>query len=392
MTPQETQIALRQLNCCVIVPTYNNAKTLARVLHSVLDYTKDLIVVCDGATDNTPQILEGFHSQITLINYSPNKGKGYALRKGFKTAVEMGFDYAITLDSDGQHYAKDIPNFIQKQKEVPGSLIIGARNMNQESVPSKSSFGNKFSNFWFKFETGIEMPDTQSGFRMYPVKELSKTRFFTRKFEFEIEVIVKGAWRGIPIVSAPIQVLYDPEERVSHFRPFRDFTRISILNTYLVTLAIFYHRPRIWLMGLKKKGFKEFVTQDILKSKDSVEKKTLSVMLGLFIGCSPLWGYQTASVIGLALLLRLNRTIAFIASNISLPPIIPFIILGSIKVGEWITGEKVSFDFSNGISWDMFANHIEVYVIGAMLFGASVSLLGGAITYITLLRLKAAKT
>ena len=126
--------------------------------------------------------------------------------------------------------------------------------MEQASVPGKSSFGNKFSNFWFWVETGLKMSDTQSGYRLYPVKLLETTKFLTRKFEFEIEVLVTSAWRGIEITEVPVRVFYaEKESRVSHFRPFKDFTRISILNTVLVTIALLYIKPRDFIRGLKKK-------------------------------------------------------------------------------------------------------------------------------------------
>ena len=127
--------------------------------------------------------------------------------------------------------------------------------MDQASVPGKSSFGHKFSNFWFWFETGLTMSDTQSGYRLYPVKLLNNTNFITRKFEFEIEVLVMSAWRGIEITEVPVRVYYaDKENRVSHFRPFKDFTRISILNTFLVIIALLYIKPRDFFRGLKKKN------------------------------------------------------------------------------------------------------------------------------------------
>lgn len=126
--------------------------------------------------------------------------------------------------------------------------------MNQSSVPGKSSFGNNFSNFWFRLETGIKISDTQSGFRLYPVKELQSMRFFTRKYEFEIEVLVRAAWSGLEVVQVPVKVFYPAkEERVSHFRPFRDFTRISILNTFLVLITFLYIKPRDFFRSIKKK-------------------------------------------------------------------------------------------------------------------------------------------
>jgi glycosyltransferase involved in cell wall biosynthesis len=231
-----------RLKVCVIVPTYNNHKTLKRVLDSILVYTSNIIVVNDGSTDETANILDGFQ-HLTIINLVKNSGKGIALRAGFKKAIELNNDYAITIDSDGQHFASDVPQFINALEREPGALLIGSRNMAQEGVPRKSSFGNKFSNFWFWVETGIRLEDTQSGYRLYPLQRIPK-KYFTSKFEFEIEVIVRSAWLGIPVKNIPIKVLYDQSERVSHFRPFKDFTRISILNTVLVGIEIVYILPR----------------------------------------------------------------------------------------------------------------------------------------------------
>jgi hypothetical protein len=139
-------------------------------------------------------------------------------------------------------------------EDHPKAIIIGARNMDQASVPGKSSFGHKFSNFWFHVETGLKMSDTQSGYRLYPVKLMNNTNFITRKFEFEIEVLVMSSWRGIEITEVPVRVFYEAKEsRVTHFRPFKDFTRISILNTFLVTAALLYIKPRDFLRGIKKK-------------------------------------------------------------------------------------------------------------------------------------------
>ena len=180
------------------MPTYNNAKTLAPLLENLQKLNAYIIVVNDGSTDETQNIIDEF-AGIHSISYSPNKGKGIALRRGFRAAVSQGYQYAISIDSDGQHFAKDIPAFLDCLEKNPGPLIIGARNMDQSSVPGKSSFGHRFSNFWFRVETGIKLPDTQSGFRLYPVQRLQSMNFITRRFEFEIEVIVRAAWSGIPV-------------------------------------------------------------------------------------------------------------------------------------------------------------------------------------------------
>ncbi|HLV69474.1 MAG TPA: glycosyltransferase family 2 protein, partial [Xanthomarina sp.] len=236
---------ITDLGVCVIIPTYNNQHTLKRVINGVLELTNNLIVVNDGSTDTTSSILKAYPN-IQQVHFPENKGKGVALREGFKHAISLGYKFAITIDSDGQHFPNDIPHFINEleQNQAKDILIIGARNMSHESVPGKSSFGNKFSNFWFWVETGIKLQDTQSGFRLYPLNVLKKLNFYTTKFEFEIEVIVKTAWKDVEVKNIPIQVLYDESERVSHFRPFKDFTRISILNTWLVFLTAIYYFPK----------------------------------------------------------------------------------------------------------------------------------------------------
>jgi glycosyltransferase involved in cell wall biosynthesis len=253
MEPAKARQLFKQRKVCVLIPTYNNEQTLEKVVGDVLSYTGQVIVINDGSTDSTARILEKF-PEVKLVSYPVNKGKGFALRLGFKQAVSEGYEYAISIDSDGQHFAEDLYKFLLKLDEHPAAIIMGARNMEQSSIPGKSSFGHKFSNFWFWVETGIKLPDTQSGYRLYPVKLLNGIKFITKKFEFEIEVLVRASWRGIELTHVPVKVFYaEKGKRVSHFRPFKDFTRISILNTFLVTIALFYIKPRDLFRSLKKK-------------------------------------------------------------------------------------------------------------------------------------------
>lgn len=371
---------------CVIMPTYNNAKTLRRVLDGVLAYTNDFIVVNDGSTDETGSILKEYDS-IKQMSISPNKGKGNALQKGFKKAIELGYDYAITIDSDGQHYPKDLPVFIERLHQSELSiLLIGNRNMKGENVPKKSSFGNRFSNFWFWFETGIRLTDTQSGYRMYPLHYIPK-KFFTNKFEFEIEIIVRTAWNGVSVENVPVDVLYDPSERVSHFRPFQDFTRISILNTVLVTIALLYIKPRDFFRKFKKKSFKQFLKEDVLQADDSSEVKALSVALGAFIGIAPLWGLQSFLSIFLAVLFRWNKVLSFAASNVSIPPMIPLVIFASLWIGSTFVGEPLhNIPSLDEINAQFFQKHLLQYVVGSLVLATLVSLTLGSVTYAFLLR------
>jgi glycosyltransferase involved in cell wall biosynthesis len=357
-----------ELRICVIIPTYNNAPELGGVISETALFTDQIIVVNDGSTDETEAILRSFPF-IKLISYTKNIGKGWAIRKGFRLARELGYEFAITIDSDGQHSAKDLPAFVQKIELTPEAIIIGARNMDQLSVPKKSSFGHRFSNFWFHVETGIKAPDTQSGFRSYPLAPLKRIHFFTRKYEFEIEVLVRAAWKKIKIESIPISVYYAPkEERISHFRPFLDFTRISILNTVLVFVSFLFIKPRDFFLSIfQKKKWKSVVNDFLFNSFQSDGIKAFSVALGAFIGILPIWGFQLVLAIFLAILLKLNKPLVIIAANISIPPMIPLIIFLSYKVGAfWMHGNTVDLKLSGAITRETAKLNLQQYIFGSV--------------------------
>lgn len=241
----ELKELMRQERCCVVVPTYNNEKTIADVLRRIDAFCGDIIVVNDGSTPATLEAIEAAGIEgLTLVSYERNRGKGHALMQGFTCAIQKGFDYAVTIDSDGQHYPEDLPLLLDAHAKQKDALIVGARNLTEENMPGKNTFANKFSNFWFCLQTGVKLSDTQSGYRLYPLKRLSLRWWITPRYEAELELLVYSAWHGTKIVSTPVRVYYPPEgERVSHFRPFRDFFRISVLNTCLCFGAVFYYLP-----------------------------------------------------------------------------------------------------------------------------------------------------
>lgn len=373
-----------ELKACVLIPTYNNAGTLAAVINGVQEYTSHVLVVNDGSTDNTKELLAGF-TNIHAASYEPNKGKGYALQTGIKRAAELGYEYAITIDSDGQHFPEDLPKFLEKIKEEPGSLIVGARNLQQENMPGKNTFANRFSNFWFWAETGIRLPDTQSGYRLYPVKKLAKKNYLTSRYEFEIEVMVRAAWNGVPVTYIPIQVYYAPAgERVSHFRPAKDFTRISILNTLLVLISLLYIKPRNFFRKLfSKDGWKDLWRMVFVNPEETNHMKAASIGFGLFMGIVPVWGFQLAIGIPLALLFRLNKALFLISANISIfPPIIWF---ASLVTGKWLLGDK-DWSFSvSGMTIEYAKKAGIAFFLGGTVLSIVAGIVGYLLTYVLLL-------
>ena len=257
---QEGSVPIQQkwmetLKLCVVVPTFNNHKTLGSVINDILKYTSNVIVVNDGSTDSTAEILKDFSEKICVVSYMPNRGKGFALKSGFDKAEKLGYCGAITIDSDGQHFASEIERFVENAEKSPGALLLGQRTT-EGDMPAKNSFANKFSNFWFAVQTAYRFSDTQNGFRLYPLSAMKGLRPVSSRYEAELEMLVRSAWKGIKIVPVPTRVYYPPEgERVTHFRPCRDFFRISVLNTLFTLLAIIYGYPSMFfhLLFSKKK-------------------------------------------------------------------------------------------------------------------------------------------
>lgn len=272
------QSKFNQYHTCILIPTYNNAGTLKRVLEEVLQYTTSLIVINDGSTDHTADILSNF-PEINVHHLEKNSGKGKALRKGFTIAQSAGYQYAITMDSDGQHYPDDLPVFLNvlenKKATDPEPLVIGSRKMDDPRVPDKSSVGNKISTFMFWIETGIKLKDTQCGYRLYPLELVNSLQLFTSKFELEIEVLVKAAWKGADVQNHPVKVLYDPDERVTHFRPFQDVARITLLNILSLLALVFYILPRNIIRYLQVKRRSEYRHKRVRVTRESTQNEVL---------------------------------------------------------------------------------------------------------------------
>lgn len=226
---------------CIVIPVYNNPATIEGVVYEALK-TKSTVIVVDDGSDPAVMMNIDEDEALVLIRHTGNRGKGEAILTGGKMAKELGFDSFFVVDGDGQHYPHEISNFIGKDLEK--CIVIGCRRFS-ENVPGSSRFGRRFSNFWIWTETGLTLDDTQSGFRSYPVSIL-ELPIEKRRYDFEIEVLVRHAWNGGCIEEAAIEVHYPKAgERVSHFHAFRDNARLTKLHSRL----FFKHMLR--LIGVK---------------------------------------------------------------------------------------------------------------------------------------------
>lgn len=243
-------VGVEENEVCAVIPTYQNAKTLLKVVADVHRVVDTVFVVDDGSNDGTAALLDkatGNERPEKVLTHPKNCGKGAALKTGLTYARQQGFRYAVTVDADGQHRADDIPALLKAVEEEPDALAIGSRGLQHENMPAKSTFANRFSNFWFALQTLQRLPDTQSGLRVYPLRCLHGLRWMSARYEAELTLLVFSAWAGVKLLPIPVSVYYPPrDQRVTHFRPGRDFTRISVLNTLLCFLMVVYGWPRIF--------------------------------------------------------------------------------------------------------------------------------------------------
>jgi glycosyltransferase involved in cell wall biosynthesis len=219
----------------VVIPVYNHGRTLREVVDATRALGLPMVVVDDGSTDGGPERLASVPG-VRLLRHPANRGKGAALMTGFHAAAAQA-DWAITLDADGQHDPQDAPGLIAAIPPNQRPIIVGRRQgMAGQGAPWTSRFGRGFSNFWIRRAGGPRVTDSQSGFRIYPLPEVLRLDVRAQRYQFEIEVLVKAAWAGWPVIEAPIGVRY--AERISHFRPFVDFCRNTGTFARLITRRV----------------------------------------------------------------------------------------------------------------------------------------------------------
>jgi glycosyltransferase involved in cell wall biosynthesis len=222
----------------IVIPVYNHAEGILSVIERARPLSLPIWVVDDGSTDGTTAYLQGV-AGITVLRHEKNLGKGAAILTGF-SALRGTADWAVTIDADGQHDPQDVPGLIRAIPQGLRPIVVGRREgMSGADVPWTSRFGRKFSNFWVRAAGGPVISDTQSGMRVYPLPESLRLGVRARRFQFEVEILVRARWQGFPVCEAQVGVSYAPgRERISHFRPFVDFCRNTGTFTRLIFLRI----------------------------------------------------------------------------------------------------------------------------------------------------------
>lgn len=222
---------------CLVLPSYNNAGTVAGVVERSLGLGLPVYVVDDGSTDRTGEVLAAFRGRpgFTLLTHPVNRGKAAAMQTAFAAAAADGLTHALTLDTDGQLDPAQAPTMLEASERHPTALVLGVRERQIKNYPIGGRIGRKLTNLLIRLECGVRVQDSQCGMRVYPLAMIAALPVWSGRYDFETEIITRAGWARTPIVEVPISCSYPhPSERISHYRPWIDTARAVVLHMGLL--------------------------------------------------------------------------------------------------------------------------------------------------------------
>lgn len=326
------------ISIAIIIPVYNNVKTISEIICSVKRYNKPIIVVNDGSTDGTDEVLCNTDG-IQLIQFDRNRGKGAALKAGFHLAAKSGFTHVITVDADGWYLTEDIRPFIDCIYEDPKALWAGERSFGGH-YPLGYSLGNRICRYWCYLSTGLSIKDPLCGFRAYPLKYVNNLQYRTGdRHEFELEVLLLAAWNHLTVKTVPVHTIDTPEKKVvSHFRPFYDIARIvRSMGT------LFFPREdgaRGFSWNRLSKNVKNLIRRE-LRANATPFKAAVSLAAGVFLAITPFHGLQVLMLLVATFIFKLNRPLALLGVSISSAPLLPFWLAAGAATGRVMVPENI---------------------------------------------------
>jgi len=368
----------------LVIPVHNHGKTLRSVVERALGAGFPVLVVDDGSTDG------GLDTVIDLPiahhRFPVNRGKGAAILAGAALAEPSGYEAIVTIDADGQHDPADARRLQDTASVSWPAIVVGARRMEGESVPRSSVFGRNFSNFWVRLECGQAVPDSQSGYRLYPVPFLLAGRFLSKRFPFEAEVLVRAAWAGLPLLSTPVSVHSPPAgERVSHFHRFKDNLRLTGLHAGLVIRSLLPWPHRRWSRREEADSKAPAILQRIRFFRRLRREHTgpgelaAAAWVGVFVGALPIIPFGIAAIVYVSHRLHLNKLASVAASNVCCAPFVPLL---CVEAGHFLTHGRFLSVFNRHALIDEIHLRLWEWLLGALVVGP---ILGAAVALLTFL-------
>lgn len=398
----------------VVAPSFNNAGTLAGIVRRVRALDLPLIVVNDGSTDATAEILASLATAddgIRVVTHPHNRGKAAALATAFGAAADAGYTHAVTIDTDGQLDPEQIPSLLSMARKTPHGLVIGQRDENTEGYPSKNRLGRRVSNLFVWMQSGVRVADSQCGFRVYPLDFLREVRCHAGRYGFETEVLTRAGWAGRPVLGVTVRCHYFPAGKgVSHFRPFLDSFRGVPMHLRLMLRALCplpraraaddahadaqplaksrWRRLLDWLNPMP--ALRQLREDDVGRANAAA-----GLAMGAFIANLPAYGFQTALSLYAARRLHLHPLSVVAGSHLSTPPLGPVLVAAAITIGHLLLHAELptlaSYDVRVTGPWPLLRTCFLEWTLGAIVMG----LFSAWVTYLSarwLFRLAARET
>jgi len=378
----------------LVIPLYNHGATVRTVVEKGLEAGWPVLVVDDGSSDGGLDRVGDLGC--ATLRFEVNRGKGAAILAGARWAAERDYARIITVDADDQLDPGEA-RLLAEAAGDPQALVIGARRMDRSNAPGASLFGRRFSNFWVRLECGRDLADTQSGYRLYPVRELLQLAPRCRRYDFEVEVLTRAAWSGLPILTVEVSVNYPPgAERVSHFHQLKDNLRLTALHSRLVLRALWPwpHRrlrersPEQATAELRQKlSLLHPVNflKTICREHTSAMQLAAAAWMGVFLGALPLLACHTVAIIYVCHRLHLNKLAAVTASQLCMPPVVPVLCIQLgylLRQGGWLTE----------FTWDTLVLQAPLrlweWLLGSLFLGPLLGLATGAVVYFSVRKLR----
>ncbi|MBX3022102.1 MAG: DUF2062 domain-containing protein [Bdellovibrionales bacterium] len=344
------------LRVCVVIPCFNNPRTISSVLKDVVNKTSyPILVLDDGSETPVTNVLYSFEvrqaleqGRLRVVRFDENRGKGAVLRYAIQDLMAKGFTHMLTMDGNGRQLASQIPKLTRAAAAHPWALIVGRRNLKTDPPTRMQRWGRQILNFCVRFETGESLKDTQSGFRIYPLFSLQMMRFRTRRYDWEMEALIRLLWSGVQVHEVDVDTApFNASEHVVHFHRIKDSLRLSLLKLALIAVSLVRTHATAWELGL-------------------------SVAVGVFVGATPLFGFHTLILIALAFVLPLNFVAMYIGSHVGIPVLIPFLLVAEVYIGQVWLGIPTG---------DGLMGHFLQWSAGSVVLGMILGVPAGLLTY-----------
>ncbi|MDY6790999.1 MAG: DUF2062 domain-containing protein [Thermodesulfobacteriota bacterium] len=379
----------QQTKVIFAIPVYNHSATLPGFINAALAVHGDIMVVNDGSTDKSIDVLTGLN--VHLINHEKNLGKGAAIKSAALNARKLEMTHMVTADPNGRYDPADFHLFAEALNKNPDSIIVGRRNFPKRELTVLYRFSRCLAKFWFQVQTGKKLSDVRCTFRAYPLAVLENLTLRTRRNSFEIEVLTKAAWAGVNLRE--VSIFYNfhrSNKQAFNFKSLINNLQATLFNFHL-TMRSIVPWPHQKLIVKDRPGEKISLfhplqsIKTLLTENTSPRQLASASAMGVFLGTLPLIGCHNIAILFAASYFRLNKVVPLATSGLCVPPFVPAL---CIEAGYFLRHGAFLTEISIKTLGYQALERIYEWLIGSLLLAPLFAIVVGGIVFAMALFLK----